>query len=436
MNREPTLSEGQPKILIVEDDPASVALVRRLLAGQGYQIADVADGLAAIEMARREAPDLILMDIHISGLDGYEVTTRLRSMEGLGDVPIVAVTAATLKGDRERSLIAGCNGYIPKPISVDEFAGQVRAFLSGTKEEVASPEERAEYLTQYSRRLVDRLEGKMRELERAHEELQRVEKMKSDFIILASHELRTPLTSIYGHAQLLLQNPEIPGQADEEGSARYLLQRIAEATQRLGQVFDEIRNVSLIDADRLNLACDPVAIKPLVASVVENLQSLGPRRELDIELVGLEELPTLRGDTRRLHQAMWNIVSNAMKCTPDGGRIRIAGRQIEDTVDISVEDTGVGIPADERERIFNRFYVLEDTIRHHSSKTAYKGGGLGLGLAVARGIVEAHGGKVWAESSGHDEEQLPGSTFHILLPVPGGGEEEVGKREERVGSRE
>ena len=429
MDREPTLSEEQPKILVVEDDPASVALVRRLLAGQGYQIVDVADGLAAIEMARREAPDLILMDIHISGLDGYEVTTRLRSMDELGDVPIVAVTAATLKGDRERSLIAGCNGYIPKPISVDQFAGQVRAFLGGTKEEVASPEERAEHLVQYSRRLVDRLEGKMRELERAHEDLQRVEKMKSDFIILASHELRTPLTSIYGHAQLLLQNPDIPGDPDEEGSARYLLQRIADATQRLGQVFDEIRNVSLIDADRLNLARDPVAVKPLVASVVENLQSLGPRRELDIELVGLEELPTLRGDTRRLHQAVWNIVSNAMKCTPDGGRIRIAGRQIEDTVHISVEDTGVGIPASERERIFNRFYVLEDTIRHHSSKTAYKGGGLGLGLAVARGIIEAHGGKVWAESAGHDEERLPGSTFHILLPLPGGGEEEVGSRE-------
>ncbi|HUX75974.1 MAG TPA: hybrid sensor histidine kinase/response regulator [Anaerolineae bacterium] len=410
----------RPKILYVEDDPASVTLVRRLLEGEGYEIVDVSDGLSAIEVAKRDVPDLILMDINISGLDGYEVTTRLRSIEEMRQVPIVAVTAATLKGDRERSLIAGCNGYIPKPIYVDTFPNQVRSFLMGTKEEIESAEEKAEYLVEYSHRLVDRLESKIRELEQAHADLQRVEKMKSDFIILASHELRTPLTSIYGHAQLLLQDPAIPGAPDEEGSARYLLQRIADATQRLDQVFDEIRNVSLIDADRLNLARDPVMLKALVLSVVENLQNLGPPRDLQFELKGLENLPVISGDTRRLHQAVWNIVGNAMKCTPDGGRIRIVGRQIEDTIDISVEDTGVGIPPEERERIFNRFYVLEDTIRHHSSKTAFRGGGLGLGLAVARGIIKAHGGKIWAESEGYDEENLPGSTFHILLPLERG----------------
>ena len=276
------------KILYVEDDPASVALVRRLLADQNYHIVDVADGLAAIEIARQLAPDLILMDINISGLDGYEVTTRLRSIEDMQQIPIVAVTAATLKGDRERSLIAGCNGYIPKPIAVDHFPQQVRSFLMGTTEEIESPEERAHHLVQYSHRLVDRLENKIRELQSAHAELQHVEKMKSDFIILASHELRTPLTSIYGHAQLLLQNPAIPGQPDQEGSARYLLQRIADATQPLDQVFDEIRNVSLIDADRLNLARDPVVLKPLILSVVENLQNLGPPRDLQYQFQGLD----------------------------------------------------------------------------------------------------------------------------------------------------
>ena len=414
MNSE---TNHRPKILYVEDDPASVTLVRRLLEGEGYEIIGVPDGLSAIEVARSESPDLILMDINISGLDGYEVTTRLRSIKEMQDVPIIAVTAATLKGDRERSLIAGCNGYIPKPIQVDKFPNQVRSFLMGAKEEIESAEERAKYLVQYSYRLVDRLEDKIRELEQAHADLQRVEKMKSDFIILASHELRTPLTSIYGHAQILLQDPAIPGSPDEEGCARYLLQRIADATQRLDQVFDEIRNVSLIDADRLNLAKEPVMLRPLIVSVVENLQGLGPSRDLQFELEGLADLPMIVGDTRRLHQAIWNVVGNAIKSTPDGGRIRIVGRQIEDTVDISVEDTGVGIPPEERERIFNRFYVLEDTIRHHSSKTAFRGGGLGLGLAVARGIVEAHGGKIWAESKGYDEEKLPGSTFHILLPV-------------------
>jgi signal transduction histidine kinase len=416
MNIEAKLQRAQ--ILYVEDDPASVTLVRRVLENEGCQVVSVSDGLSAIEIAKREMPDMILMDINISGLDGYEVTTRLRSIQQMQEVPIVAVTAATLKGDRERALIAGCNGYIPKPIDVDRFADQLCSFLLGTREDVESAEAKAEYLVEYSHRLVDRLERKIRELETAHAELQRVEKMKSDFIILASHELRTPLSSAYGHTQLLLQNPEIPGALDEEGSPRYLLQRISVATQRLDQVFDEIRNVSLIDADRLDLAQEPVMLKPLVHSVVESLQSLGPRRNLQFESEGLADLAVISGDAKRLYQALWNVVSNAMKCTPDGGRIRITGQQLADVVHLSVQDTGVGIPPDERERIFDRFYVLEDTMYHHSSKTAFRGGGLGLGLAVARGIIEAHGGRIWAESEGYDEERLPGSIFHILLPLP------------------
>ena len=143
----------------------------------------------------------------------------------------------------------------------------------------------------------------------------------------------------------------------------------------------------------------------------------GSNRDLRFEIEGLADLPVIEGDGQRLHQAMWNVVSNAIKYTPDGGSIRILGHQIEDMVHVSVQDTGVGIPPEETEHIFDRFYVLGDTQLHHTSKTALKGGGLGLGLTVTRGIIEAHGGRIWAESEGHDEEKLPGSTFHILLPL-------------------
>lgn len=405
------------KILYVEDDPSSAALVRRLLESEGYQILFAANGLAAIEVARREVPGLILMDINIGGLDGYEVTTLLRSIKELEEVPIVAVTAATLDGDRERALIAGCTGYIPKPIDVDEFPNQVRSFLTGLKEEIESPEVRTEYLVEYSRNLVDRLEKKIRELEGAHAELQRIEKVKSDFIILASHELRTPLTCVYGYIQMLLSSPDIPGDPNIEGSARNLLLRIADATHRLGLVFDEIRNVSLIDADRLDLAWEPVVLKSMIYSVIDSLSRFDPSRDLRFEFDGMDGLPVLYGDEKRLHQAFWNVVSNAIKYTPDGGRIRVSGRSVQDAVHLLVQDSGVGIPPGEQERIFDQFYVLENTSLHHSSKTAFKGGGLGLGLTVARGIIETHGGRIWVESEGYDEEQLPGSTFHILLPV-------------------
>ncbi len=411
------MEQRKPKILYVEDDPASEILVRRILGSEGFEIVSASDGLTAIEVARRELPDMILMDINISGLDGYEVTTRLRTIEELKNIPIVAVTAATLSGDRERALIAGCTGYIPKPIDVDTFPDQVRSFLQGTREEVASAEEKAEYLTEYSRRLVDRLEEKIRQLEARNLELQRLDKMKTDFIIIAGHELRTPLTTIYGYAQILQSNPDIPGSPDEPGTPRFLVEKMAEATWRLNQVISDILTVSLIDANKLELARGPVFIKPMVAQILEDIQRIGSDRKLTFEVEGLDDLPMIMGDSKRLHQALWNIITNAVKYTPDGGRIVIRGARIDKAVHIAVEDSGIGIDPEDQRRIFDRFYILHDVALHRSSKTAFKGGGLGVGLTVARGIIEGHGGKVWVESEGRDEERLPGSTFHIILPI-------------------
>jgi signal transduction histidine kinase len=415
-------SEPAPKrvkVLYVEDDPACMLLVHRLLESEGFQVVTTSDGLSATEFAMYERPDLILMDINISGLDGYEVTTKLRALPELDSIPIVAVTAATLDGDRERALATGCNGYISKPIDVDTFPDRVREFLKGRSEEIASAEEKAKHLVDHSRKLVTRLEEKVRELEAANAELQRIDKMKSDFIVLAGHELRTPLTSIYGYTQMLLYSPDIPDGSEEEGSPRNMLARICDAVQRLNQVFDEIRNVSLIDANRLELAWETVMIEPLVLRAVDNLQDIGSPRDLKFVYQELGDLPMIEGDSQRIYHALWSIISNAIKYTPDGGTITVSGHYIEDEgmIHVSIQDTGVGIPTEELERIFERFYVLEDTQLHHTSKTALKGGGLGLGLTVTRGIIEAHGGRIWAESEGYDEERLPGSTFHVLLPV-------------------
>ncbi len=407
------------KVLYVEDTPASQRLVQRILMAEDFDVTIAENGIQAIEFSRQEKPDLILMDINISGMDGYEVTTRLRTVEGLQKVPIIAVTASTLQGDRERALVAGCNGYIAKPIDVDRFPDQVRAYLVGMEETVESPEERAEYLLEYNQRLVGRLEEKVRELERANQELQRVEKMKSDFVILAGHELRTPLTVVYGYLQILLANPAIPGAVDQEGSPRHLLKNVSDAVERLSQVIQDILNVSLIDANQLDLAREPVFLNSVIQAVLHNLRSFGPQRQIVFDLGGgLRKLPVVEGDPRRLHQALWNIVSNAIKYTPDNGTVSIDGETLEDeAIHIWVKDTGVGIPADELQHIFERFYVLEDVSLHRSSKTAFKGGGLGLGLAVSKGIIEAHGGRIWAESAGHDEEKMPGSTVHVVLPI-------------------
>jgi hypothetical protein len=175
----------------------------------------------------------------------------------------------------------------------------------------------------------------------------------------------------------------------------------------------------------LDLSRETVFINSLIQSILHNLRNFGPQREIIFEVGnGIRQVPSIQGDSRRLHQALSNVISNAIKYTPDHGTITIDAEQLEDTVHVWVKDTGVGIPPDELSHIFKRFYVLEDVSLHRSSKTAFKGGGLGLGLSVTKGIVEAHGGKIWAESKGYDEDELPGSTFHILLPM---GESPMGK---------
>jgi putative nucleotidyltransferase with HDIG domain len=160
------------KILYVEDNPENVQLVRRVLEARGYEVIEADSGLKGAEAAKRERPDLILMDINLPEMDGYAAATLIKNTAELREIPIVALTASVRKGDRERTLAAGCDGYIPKPIDVRNFPAQVEGFLKGRREEVAPGEEKV-YLKEHSAKLVERLEERIRELIEANQERQR-----------------------------------------------------------------------------------------------------------------------------------------------------------------------------------------------------------------------------------------------------------------------
>lgn len=159
------------RILYIEDNPENKLLVRRLLQASGYEVLEADDGLEGIEMAIRHRPDLVIMDINLPGMDGYEATTKLKSHADLVKVPIVALTAYVMKGDREKSLAAGCDGYMQKPIDPDNFVEMIESFLHG-KRETIEPDQQLHYLKKYSQQLVGRLEEKIRELMRKNEELE------------------------------------------------------------------------------------------------------------------------------------------------------------------------------------------------------------------------------------------------------------------------
>lgn len=405
--------ENTFRILYIEDDPVSRLLVQRVLAAEGYRVLEAEDGLSGIEIARHQHPDLILMDVNIPNMDGYAATMRLKSQPETRDIPVIALTANIMYGDRERALAAGCDGYLPKPIDVDTLPQQVAAFLEGKRERVAA-EEKVEKLQEHTQRLVDSLERTITELRDANEKLRRMEKVKTDFIVLSGHELRTPLTLIYGYSRLLL-SPQL--QQNISPDAKGMLEKISNASERLSSLLEDIVNVALIDADQLDLTFDGVDLGALALSIIEQFRPASQERGQRLETSNLEGLVHIQGDQNYLRRALSNIISNAIKFTPDGGLIQVWCEEQSDVLDLVVRDTGIGIDRDEQEHVFDKFYVLESTELHSTSAVNYKGGGMGLGLSVVRGIIEAHGGRVFVESKGHDEETLPGSTFHLILPI-------------------
>lgn len=421
------IPDDAPKVLYIDDNPLNRSLVKRLLQDYGFEFIEAATGLEGIIIAQKERPDLILMDINMPGLDGHETTTRMRGISILQNTPIIAVTARTTRGERELALVAGCDGYIPKPIDVDQFPQQIVSYLNGYRDTLSS-HERSQYLDQYSHKLVDRLEAKIMELKEANTRLRKIDKMKSDFITLAAHELRTPLSVVYGYAGILQSMTAVDTfeevQMPAEGSVGDLAYKIYEATHRLSEVVNDILNISLVAANEVELAIQPIILLEVVQAALNELNPLENGRDLNIVFEDMENLPFLLGDVKKMQQVFFNILSNAIKYTPDGGTILIRGEivaheaksqtdQATDILLISIKDSGIGLNESDKEVIFEQFYVVADTTYHRSSKTAFGGGGMGLGLPIAKGIIEAHGGQIWADSEGTDK----GSTFFIRLPL-------------------
>lgn len=409
------MKDTKATILYIEDDPSSQRLVQRTLQFADYYVVVASRGIEGIDLAREAQPDLILMDINLPDLSGREVTTRLRALPGFDEVPIVALTAQSHAGEREKALVAGATGYLTKPIDIDKLPSQVAEFLGGQLETL-TPEVAQEFGAVYHQELVARLESKIRELEQANEELRRLDKAKEKFIQLTAHELRTPLTVIQGYEQLLLDSGAVERIADDYPDVASIVQGLTQSIERMGAVIAELVLVSRFTADRVELSIGPIGLDEILDKAVAQYERACRDRSIELTVPSLEQRITLRVDGALMTLAIANILSNAIKYTPNGGTVTLMLQEMEDQIQLAVHDTGIGIDPEEQARIFERFYTAGDTQLHSTSKTAFRGGGLGVGLAITRSIIEQHGGKIWVESAGRDEEALPGSTFFLRLP--------------------
>ncbi|EDY21396.1 response regulator receiver sensor signal transduction histidine kinase [Chthoniobacter flavus Ellin428] len=373
---EDSLPADAPDILVVDDTPANLQLLTGMLKERGYKVRPVPSGKLALLAAKNAPPDLILLDINMPELDGYEVCTQLKRDERTRDVPVLFISALNETMDKVLAFGVGGLDYITKPFQFEEVDARVAAHLK-------------------LRRLQLDLAVRNRELQRNNEELRRLQELRDNLTQMIVHDLRSPLTGIFGTYELL---------ALEADKLSPEIQKMIELSQgSLDQILSMINSlldVSKIEAGELQLHrcdCDLVA---LAREAADMLAGIGGKRRVLIE----PESENLRLSIDRdlIFRVLQNLLGNALKFTKPAGEIRVRLERRNDRVRVSVIDNGPGISPEYHRRIFEKFGQVECA----TTRT-----GTGLGLTFCRLVIEAHGGAIGVVSA-----MGKGSTFWFELP--------------------
>jgi signal transduction histidine kinase len=391
------------RILHIEDDPRNRLLVRKLLAADGHDVVDAADGLEGVRFALTQRPDLVLVDLNIPGLDGYEVTLRLRTDEALRGVPIIAITA---EGDRDTSFAVGCDGFMQKPIDARKFAWQVGQYLAGHRErQLVSADATGERLRVQSGRIVAHLESKVSELSNANDRLRDMDRLRTEFYRNISHELATPLTPIVGYIRMLIDE-ELGDVSKPQAKA---LRAMDDCIRRLRGVLDNLIDVTGLETGRMRfLHRDYDFLDTVRRGLAAQADRYDERHITVVEELPRGPLPGY-GDSERLGRAIAQILDNAAKFTAEGGRVGVRVRALETAYELVVADSGAGVPADRVERIFEPFYQVDG-----SATRAH--GGVGVGLAVARRVARGLGGDLRVTGGAAIAgEFFPGAVFWLTV---------------------
>jgi signal transduction histidine kinase len=238
------------------------------------------------------------------------------------------------------------------------------------------------------------------EIQKAYEELSELDRLKSEFVAIASHELQTPLTVILGYASFLKE--------DVTGAASEQLDIVLRSALRLRSLINDMINLRHSETGEAELELEQLSLNELITTITTEFASLAEARKQSVNIKLASQPPIVEADRQKLHLVLANLLSNAIKFTPEGGHIHMEVETRGNEVWVSVRDTGIGIPPREQERIFDRFYQVEPSLTRRF-------GGMGLGLSIAKGMVELHGGRIWVESL-----EGMGSSFTFALPLSEG----------------
>ena len=432
------------QVLIAEDSATQRELLHAMLENAGYRVRSARDGVEALKLAGEMRPDLVVTDIVMPNKNGYELCRELKAQPALRGVPVILLTGLADPGDIIAGLQCGADGFIGKPFTEDYMLGRLREILENralpareTPDGAVRVKSGAEIFTvnasraqildlllsvyhaalrrnhdlqaaerellKLNRELERKFKDREQLLEReraAREEAERATRLKEEFLATVSHELRTPLSAIAGWVQFLRQGQPSPEEVQE---ALEVIDRNAWAQT---QIVDDLLDMSRIVSGKMRLEVGDADLAAVVRAGVETVQTAATAKGVHLDLRLGPGVSPIRGDSSRLQQVVWNLVNNAVKFTPAGGRVTVSLHASAAATEIRVEDTGAGIEPEFLPLVFNRFSQSDASIRR-------KHGGLGLGLAIVKHLVELHGGTVRAESEGSGR----GARFVVQLPL-------------------
>jgi signal transduction histidine kinase len=274
-------------------------------------------------------------------------------------------------------------------------------------------------LNRFNQMMERMVEQRVDELSIAHNTLKKLDKNKSDFIHVAAHELRTPLTVIKGYVGMMKSSPAI----QNDFMLSQAMEGVLQGTDRLHQIVNSMLDAARLESEVISPHLESLSLAHLLRIIHKEYVADLAARNITLEIdSSIDRLPPILADSELLKKALDNVIVNAIKFTPDGGSIIVSAEPVDVNgtghyCEIRIRDTGIGIDPANHKIVFEKLYQLGKVELHSSGRTKFKGGGPGLGLAIAAGIVKAHKGKIWVDSPGYDEKKLPGSTFFIQIPM-------------------
>ena len=388
---EPIYSENPPSVLMVDDTPANLELLSGMLKGRGYKVRAAVSGKLALQAVRNNPPDLILLDINMPEMSGYEVCSELKSDEKLKEIPVIFLSALSETMDKVKAFGAGGVDYITKPFQFEEVEARVETHLELRRQKLLLVE--------------------------SYNKLRELEKMRDSLVHMIIHDLRSPLAGIYAYLQLIGENAKNILSPD---SVRHIAEAMKAAKQMI-QMVSDVLDASKMEEGQMKLKLAQCDLSHILLEVISELKSIFNGRE--VRFIPPKTTLKVLADRDIISRVIQNLLANAIKFTSkDGALIRLGIEPAGDRVRVSIEDNGRGVAPENREKIFEKFAQVELRAGHQRDST-------GLGLTFCKLAVEAHGGTI-----GVDSEEDKGSTFWFELPVAGPAEKKALPPAERSSS--